>query len=70
MYIEIGKIYNHINRSSEKSLIKRISKRLSELEFKLNNFMKSKCLKFVVKKNIAIIIKTLQTYCLSCKKIC
>ena len=41
MYIEIGKIYNYINKSSKKSLIDKITKTLSELEFKLNHFIKS-----------------------------
>ena len=50
MYVEIGKIYNHVNRSSEKSLIEKISKRLLEVEFKSNHLIKSKCLKYVVKK--------------------
>ena len=62
MYVEIGKKCNHINRLSEKlskrSLIDKISKRLSELEFKLNHSIKSKALKVCYQKNIAIIIKT------------
>ena len=44
MDIEIGRIYNHIKKSSEKSLIDKISKRLSELEFKSNHLIKSKCM--------------------------
>ena len=31
--IEIGKVYNHIKRLSKKSLVGKISKRLSELKF-------------------------------------
>ena len=54
MYDEIGKIYNHINRSSEKlfnkSLTDRISKILVELEIKSNHLMKSVYLKYAVKK--------------------
>ena len=33
MYVEISKIYNHISKPSKKSVIDKISKRLSELEF-------------------------------------
>ena len=50
IYIEIGKIYNHIKESNEKSLIDKILKRLSELKFKSNHSITSKCLKYVVKK--------------------
>ena len=54
MYDEIGKVYNHINRSSEKllnkSLTDRISKILVELEIKSNHLMKSVYLKYAVKK--------------------
>ena len=51
MYIEIGKIDDHNNKSSKKSLIEKISKRLLELKFKSNHLIKSKYLKNVVKKN-------------------
>ena len=50
IHIEIGKIYNHIKESNEKSLIDKISKRLSELKFKSNHSINPKCLKYVVKK--------------------
>ena len=64
-YAGIEKIYNQIiestkkltEESNKKSLIDQISKRLLELEFKSNHSIKSKCLEFIVKKNIAIIIK-------------
>ena len=46
----INEIYRHIKNSSKKSLIDKISKRLLELEFKSNHSIKSKCLKWVVKK--------------------
>ena len=46
---EIGKIYNHINRSFEQSLIGKISKRLTESEFESNHLIKLKCLKYVFK---------------------
>ena len=48
MDIDIGKIYNHINKSSEKYLIGKTSKRLPESNHSINqNFV----------KNIAIIVK-------------
>ena len=46
----INKILNHIKHSSKKYLIDKIAKRLSELEFRSNHSIKSKCLKYVVKK--------------------
>ena len=54
----INQIYTHIIKSTKKqtiastkkSLIDDISKRLLELEFKSNHSIKSKCLKWVVKK--------------------
>ena len=61
MNIKNGRINNHIKESSkksyEKSLIDNISKRLFKLEFKPNNSIKSRCVKFIVKKYISIIIK-------------
>ena len=50
IFKEINKIHRHIKRSFKKSLIGKISKRLLELEFKSNHSIKSKCLKWVVKK--------------------
>ena len=55
IFKEINKIHRHIKKSSKKSLVDKISKRLLELEFKSNHSIKSKCLKWVVK----IIIPTL-----------
>ena len=49
IFVEIGKIQNHIIESTKKSLIDDLSKRLLELEFKSNYSIKSKCLKWVVK---------------------
>ena len=49
-YGKIGKIYNDINKSSQKSLSNEISKKSSELEFKPNHSKKLICLKPVVKK--------------------
>ena len=44
----INQIYTHI-KSTKKSLIDNLSKRLLELEFKSNHSIKSKCLKWIVK---------------------
>ena len=46
---EIFKIHHYIVELREKSLTKRISNTLLELEFKSNNSIKTKCLKWVVK---------------------
>ena len=45
----INQIYTHIIKSTKKSLIDDLSKRLLELEFKSNHSVKSKCLKWIVK---------------------
>ena len=50
IFKEIKKAHRHIKKSSKKLLIGKISKRLLELEFKSNHSIKSKCLKWVVKK--------------------
>ena len=50
IFKEINKIHRHIKKSSKKSLIEKISKRLLELEFVKNHSIKSKCLKWIVKK--------------------
>ena len=46
----INEIYRHIKKSTKKSLIDKILKRLLELEFKSNHSMITKALKRVVKK--------------------
>ena len=61
----INKIRRHIEQSNQKltekfakpSFIEKVSKRLSELEFEKHNSIKAKSLKWIVKKNTAIIIK-------------
>ena len=53
----ISEIYRHIKKSSKKSLIDKISKRLLELEFKSNHTIITKELKRVVKKNTSEIVK-------------
>ena len=50
IFKEINKIHRHIKKSSRKYLIDRISKRLLQLEFKLNHSIKSKCLKWIIRK--------------------
>ena len=52
----VNKIFRRIlnsKKSTKKSLIKKISMRLLELEFKSDNLIKSKTTKFIVKKDIA-----------------
>ena len=56
-YVEIGEIQNCITKSTKKlteestrkSLIDKLSNKLLRLEFKSNNAIKTKCLKYVVK---------------------
>ena len=57
IFKEINKIHRHINQltkqqteqKTKKSLIDNLSKGLLELEFKQNNQIKTKCLKWIVK---------------------
>ena len=53
-FVEIGKIRNYIamsvKNSTKKTLIDELSKKLLGLEFKSNNFIKTKSLIYVVKK--------------------
>ena len=56
IFVEIGKIQNYITKSTKKlteestkkSLIGELSNKLLRLEFKSNNSIKTKCLKYVV----------------------
>ena len=50
IFKEINKIHRNIKKSTKKSLINDRSKRLLELEFKSNQSIKPKCLKWIVKK--------------------
>ena len=43
-------MHRHMKKSTKKSLIDDLSKRLLELEFEKRNSIKSKCLKWIVKK--------------------
>ena len=57
IFVKIGKIQNYITKSTKnlteestkKSLIDEPSNKLLGLEFQSNNFIKTKCLKYVVK---------------------
>ena len=51
----INKIFRHIKQSTNKALVNKISTRLLGLEFKSNNIIKSKAMKFIVKKYWLII---------------
>ena len=46
----LNRLKNKPNNQLKKSLIDDFSKRLLELEFKSNHSIKSKCLKWIVKK--------------------
>ena len=50
IFREINKIHRHIKKSSKKSLIDKISTRLLKLEFVDNHSIKSKYLKWIVRK--------------------
>ena len=50
-----NKIFRHIKQSTKKTLINEISRRLLELEFKSDNIIKPKSIKFIVKKYFLII---------------
>ena len=50
VFKEINKIHRHIKKSSKKSLIDKISKRVLETEFASDHSIKSKYLKSIVKK--------------------
>ena len=50
IFEEINKIHRHIKKSTKKLLIDDLAKRLLGLEFKSNHSIKSKCLKWIVKK--------------------
>ena len=52
IFREINKIHRHIKESSKKSIIGKFSKRLLELEFVSDHSIKSKCLKWIVRKRL------------------
>ena len=55
IFREINKIHRHIKKSSKKSLIDKISRRLQELEFVSDHSIKSKCLKWLLKNTPHIV---------------
>ena len=50
IFKKINKIYGHIKKSTKRSLLDDLSKRLLESEFKSSYSIKTKCLKWIVKK--------------------
>ena len=50
IFKEINKVHRHIKKSTKKSLIDDLLKRLLGLEFKSNHSIKSRCLKWIVEK--------------------
>ena len=56
IFVKIGKIQNYIVESNKKltkkSLIDELSNKLLRLEFKSNNSIKERCLKYVFKKKL------------------
>ena len=59
IFNEINRIHDYIVKSSEKSLLKKISDRLLSLEFKSDNSIKRKCLKWIAKKILPEVIDNL-----------
>ena len=57
----INEIHRHIKKSTKKSLIDKISKRLLELEFKSNHSIITKALKRVVKKLLSPLSNMVQS---------
>ena len=45
IFKEINKVRRHVKKSTKKSLVDDLSKKLLQLEFKSNHSVKSKCLK-------------------------
>ena len=54
IFKEISNIHKHIKKSTKKLLIDNLSKRLLGLEFKSNHSIKSKCLKWIVKRILPV----------------
>ena len=50
LFVDIGKIHNHIKKLPKEFLIHKILKRLLGLKFKLDHSIKLKALKYVVNK--------------------
>ena len=54
-----------IKEQTKKSLMGKIARRLLELDFESNNSIKTKCLRYIVKKYFPQ-YKSMLTYCLQC----
>ena len=65
LFKEINKILRYIKKSTKKSLMDDLSKRLLELEIKSNHSIESKCLKWIAKKkkNTTYLIKLVGKIC-------
>ena len=59
-YEEFGRVQKYIEKSTKKSLIDDLSKRLLKLEFKSNHSIKSKCLKWIVEKKYYLQYKVMK----------
>ena len=59
-YEEFGRVQKYIEKSTKKSLIDDLSKRLLKLEFKSNHSIKSKCLKWIVEKKYYLQCKVMK----------
>ena len=64
IFRDISEIFRHIKQSTKKAL----TRRLLGLEFKSNDIIKSKAIKFIAESNIACLEVTMEAYCISCKK--
>ena len=75
---DVGKIQNFSVKSTRKNVIHNISNKFINIKFKSNNNIKTKCLKYIVKKyylnynfftcHFSIVNQNMKTYCLVCKK--
>ena len=65
----INEIFRHVKHSPKKNLIKKVSTRLLGLEFKSDSIIKSKVMKFIVKKYYQIISNNRKILCQLQKKI-
>ena len=54
-----------IKEQTKKSLMGKIARRLLELDFESNNSIKTRCLRYIVKKYF-LQYKSMLTYCLKC----
>ena len=66
----INEIFRDIKQSTKKALLNRISIRLLGLEFKSENIIKSKAMKFIVKKLFLLISNNGNVLCQWQEKYC